>query len=187
MTLETFKDSLGDFAKDIKLNLGAVLTPDGAPELTQSQIYGIALASAYSTRSAAVIDAVKSEAAGTLSEAELHAAKAAATIMAMNNVYYRFVHLVTDKEYGKLPAKLRMNVIGSPGIAKVDFELYCLAVSAINGCGMCMDAHAHEVTKAGVIGKTGVQSVVRIASVINAAAQADHIGGLATGAEMLAA
>jgi alkyl hydroperoxide reductase subunit D len=89
----------------------------------------------------------------------------------MNNVYYRFVHLVSDKEYGKLPAKLRMNVIGSPGIAKVDFELYALAVSAINGCGMCMDAHVHEVAKAGV-SRVGVQSAIRIAAVVNATAQA---------------
>jgi len=83
-----------------------------------------------------------------------------------------------DKDYSKLPAKLRMNVIGSPGIPKVDFELYSLAVSSINGCGMCMEAHVHEVTKGGV-SKTGVQSAVRIASVINAAAQALAIDPLA--------
>ena len=174
MTIETLKDSLGDFAKDIRLNLGTVLTPEGAPDLTQNQIHGIALACAYATRNQSVIDAVKAEAAG-LSAEEQHAAKAAASIMAMNNVYYRFVHLVSDKEYGKLPAKLRMNVIGSPGVPKVDFELYSLAVSAINGCGMCMDAHVHELSKAGV-SNLGVQSAVRIASVISAAAQAHHIG-----------
>ncbi len=171
MTIEQLKDSLGDYAKDIRLNLGSVLTTEGAPDLLLNQIYGIALACAYSTRNALVIDAVKSEAIVALSEAELQAAKSAATIMAMNNVYYRFTHLMGDKDYSKLPAKLRMNVIGSPGIPKVDFELYSLAVSSINGCGMCMEAHVHEVTKGG-ISKTGVQSVIRIASVINAAAQA---------------
>ena len=171
MTIEQLKDSLGDYAKDIRLNLGSVLTIEGAPDLSLNQIYGIALACAYSTRNALVIDAVKSEASVALSEAELQAAKSAATIMAMNNVYYRFTHLMEDKDYSKLPAKLRMNVIGSPGIPKVDFELYSLAVSSINGCGMCMEAHVHEVIKGG-ISKTGVQSVIRIASVINAAAQA---------------
>ena len=169
MTIELLKDSLGDHAKDIRLNLGNVLSTDGAPDLTINQILGTALASAYSTKNQAVIDAVKAEAQGVLSAEEFTAAKSAATIMAMNNVYYRFVHLVSDKEYGKLPAKLRMNVIGSPGIAKVDFELYSLAVSAINGCGMCMDAHVHEVVKGG-ISPLGVQSAIRIASVINAAA-----------------
>lgn len=177
MSIETLKDTLGDYAKDIRLNLGTVLTTDGAPDLTAAQIFGIALASAYATRNAAVINAVKSEAGDALPETNRLAAKSAATIMAMNNVYYRFVHLVSDKEFGKLPAKLRMNVIGSPGIEKVDFELYSLAVSAINGCGMCMDAHVHEVTKAGVT-RTGVQSAIRIASVINAAAQAEIIKDL---------
>ncbi len=177
MNIQTLKSQLGDYAKDIKLNLGSVLSEEGAPDLRSNQIYGIALASAYATQNSAVVQAVLGEAAAVLSKAETEAAKAAATIMAMNNIYYRFVHLVSDKEFGKLPAKLRMNVIGSPGIEKVDFELYALAVSAINGCGMCMDAHVHEVTKAGV-SKTGVQSCIRIASVINAVAQAVVIGDL---------
>lgn len=169
MTIENLKNSLGDHAKDIRLNLGSVISADGAPDLTINQIMGVALASAYSTRNYAVISAIKAEADAVLSDEEKNATKAAATVMAMNNVYYRFVHLVSDKEYGKLPAKLRMNVIGSPGIPKVDFELYSLAVSAINGCGMCMDAHVHEVEKGG-ISKLGVQSAIRIASVVNAAA-----------------
>ncbi len=62
-----------------------------------------------------------------------------------------------------------MNVIGNPGINKVNFELNCLSVSAINGCGMCIDAHAHELTKAGV-SKLAIQSSIRIAAVLNAAA-----------------
>lgn len=174
MSIEQLKSSLGDYAKDIKLNLGSVLTEEGAPELSQPQIHGIALASAYATREPAVIAAVLAE-ASALSDALKHAAKAAAAVMAMNNVYYRFNHLVSDKEFSKMPAKLRMNVIGAPGIEKVDFELMSLAISAINGCGMCMDAHVHEVTKAGV-SKLGVQSCIRIAAVINATAQAVHTG-----------
>lgn len=177
--------SFGEHAKDIKLNLGSVLTEEGAPDLKQNQIYGIALASAYATKSVAVVSAVLRE-ASSLSAEEIHAAKAAATIMAMNNIYYRFNHLVSDKEFSKMPAKLRMNVIGAPGIAKADFELMSLAVSAINGCGMCMDAHVHEVGKAGV-SKTGVQSAVRIAAVINAAAQAVAISDMETLAGQLAA
>lgn len=175
--IQTLKSTLGDYAKDTKLNLSAVLTEEGAPDLNAKQIAGIALASAYSTKNEAVIEAILGETASVLSEAEVAAAKSAATIMAMNNVYYRFVHLVGDKDYSKLPAKLRMNVIGQPGIEKVDFELYSLAISAINGCGMCMDAHVHEVTKAGV-SKTGVQSAIRIAAVVNAAAQAEFISTL---------
>lgn len=171
MTIEALRAKIGDSARDIRLNVGVVLSTDGAPDLTANQIYGIALASAYATKEADVVAAIAAEAKDVLSEAEVQAAKSAATIMAMNNIYYRFVHMASDKEFGKLPAKLRMNVIGSPGIEKVDFELYSLAVSAINGCGMCIDAHVHEVVKAGV-SKIGVQSAIRIAAVVNAVAQA---------------
>lgn len=172
MSLQDLRNQLGDYAKDIKLNLSKVMEPEGAPGLTQTQIHLIALASAYATKERSVIDAFKAE-TSALDDAGKEAARAAATIMGMNNVYYRFIHLVSDKEYSKMPANLRMNVIGNPGIDKVDFELMSLAVSAINGCGMCMDAHVHEVAKGG-INKQGVQSAVRIAAVIQAAAQALH-------------
>lgn len=171
MSIEALRDALPDFARDIKLNLGSVLSPEGAPELTQNQVLGTALAVAYATRNPQLVEAIKAEAAGVLSEAEQNAAKAAATIMAMNNVYYRYTHYVSDKDISGLPAKLRMNIIGNPGIAKVDFEIYSLAVSSVNGCGMCMDAHTHELAKAG-LGKQSIQSAVRIAAVVNAAAQA---------------
>lgn len=177
MTIEQLKDQLPDYAKDTRLNLGSVISAEGAPDLNINQIYGIALSSAYATKSKAVIEAVKATVSGTLSEAELNAAKAAATIMGMNNIYYRFVHLAGDAEYKTMPAKLRMNVIGAPGIPKVDFELYSLAVSAINGCGMCIEAHNHEVLKAGIT-KLGVQSTIRIAAVVNSAAQAEFISSL---------
>jgi alkyl hydroperoxide reductase subunit D len=175
--IEELKDRLGDYAKDVKLNIGTVLTTDGAPELSQNQIYGVALASAYATRNAAVVAAVAAEVDAVLSAQEKQAAKAAATIMAMNNVYYRFTHLVSDTEFATLPARLRMNVIGNPGIPKVDFELYSLAVSAINGCGMCMDAHVHEVRK-GDVSALGIQSAIRIAAVVGAVAQAEVIATL---------
>lgn len=171
MNLETLKESLGDHAKDIKLNLASVMTEAGAPELSLKQIHGIALACAYSTKQEKVIEALKQASNDFLNEAEHHAAKSAATIMAMNNIYYRFCHMVSDKSYLSMPAKLRMSVIGNPGIDKVDFELNCLAVSAINGCGMCVDAHTHELNKAG-LSRVAIQSAVRIAAVVNAAAMA---------------
>jgi alkyl hydroperoxide reductase subunit D len=175
MSIELLKSKLTDSAKDIRLNLSAVLKEDGTSDLTQKQINIIALASAYSTRNKDVIDSIHGEVSENLSENEINAAKSAATIMAMNNVYYRFVHLVSDKSFSTMPAKLRMNVIGNPGIDKVDFELSCLAVSAINGCGMCLDAHANELTKAGA-SKVAIQSAVRIASVLNATAMGVEIG-----------
>lgn len=171
MSIDALKETLGDYAKDIRVNLGKVLSEDGAPGLTQGQIYATALACAHATRDANLIAAMTAETTGKLSAEEMLAAKSAATIMAMNNVYYRFVHLAADDEMKKLPANLRMQVIANPGVPKVDFEIYCLAVSAINGCGMCMESHVHEVTKAGV-SKQGAQSAIRIAAVLNATAQA---------------
>ncbi len=171
MSIELLKNQLADYAKDIKLNLSSVLSEDGAPDLTRQQIYLIALASAYSTKQPEVIQALLNESGEHLDDANRNAAKSAATIMAMNNIYYRFVHLVNDKSYASMPAKLRMNVIANPGIDKIDFELCCLAVSALNGCGMCMDAHTHAIVKAGA-SQQAIQSSIRIASVINAAAMA---------------
>ncbi len=171
MTLQDLKSRLPEYAKDTKLNLGKTINGDALEGLNANQTYGIALASAYATKNADIISAITAEVSSTLSDAEVEAAKAAATIMGMNNVYYRFAHLVSDKGYMSMPANLRMNVIGNPGIDKVDFELMSLAVSAINGCGMCMDAHVAEVIKGG-ISKQGVQTSIRIASVLMAAAQA---------------
>jgi alkyl hydroperoxide reductase subunit D len=167
MQLEQLKNQLNDSAKDIKLNLSMILTSEGAPDLSEEQIKLIALASAYATRIPTVTVALSE---GVSHEGQA-AAQAAATIMAMNNVYYRFAHLIHNKSYATMPAKLRMNIIANPGIDKVSFELMSLAVSAINGCGMCMDAHEKTLIKSGITA-IGVQSTIRIAAVINALAQA---------------
>ncbi|MGE7206337.1 carboxymuconolactone decarboxylase family protein, partial [Sphingomonas sp. NPDC019816] len=81
----------------------------------------------------------------------------------------RFTHLAGNQEYRNMPAKLRMNVIGAPGIDKIDFELFSLAVSAMNGCGMCIDAHEAVLKKSGVSAEV-IQTAVRIAAVMQAVA-----------------
>jgi alkyl hydroperoxide reductase subunit D len=146
-----------------------VLTPQGAPGLSEAQLWMTALASAIAARNAELARTIESEATVRLSTPEIEAARAAAAIMGMNNVYYRFLHLVEDDEYAKLPARLRMNIIGNPGIAKTDFELISLAVSAVNGCGKCVTAH-ERILRQHDIGREAVQSAVRIASVIHAVA-----------------
>jgi lipoyl-dependent peroxiredoxin subunit D len=175
MSLESVRAALPDYARDLKLNLSNVL---GATTLTPQQLWGSAVASAIAARNPTLRDAVLEEAASYLTPAALAAAKAAAAIMGMNNVYYRFTHLVGKQDYRTLPARLRMNVIGNPGVERVDFELWSLAVSAINGCGMCLEAHEREVAAKG-IGKEAVQDVVRIASVIHAVAVALESEGAA--------
>jgi lipoyl-dependent peroxiredoxin subunit D len=169
MNLEHIKARLPEYARDVRLNLSTVLGGTGTPGLTESQALGTALACAVAAKSPALAEAVEALGGDKLDPARRNAARAAAAIMAMNNVYYRFTHFVGDEEYRKLPARLRMNVIGNPGIDKAEFELYSLAVSAINGCEFCIQAHERVVRDAG-IGREGVQSAARIAAVIAAAA-----------------
>jgi alkyl hydroperoxide reductase subunit D len=171
MSISNLNEKILDFGRDIRLNLDSVLTAEGAPGLSSLQLAGIALACAYAVEDRALIQALENEFGGTASAEVIEASKGAATIMAMNNIYYRFIHLADDKDFSKMPAKLRMNIIGKPGIPKVDFELMSLAVSAISGCGMCINAHVQEIRKAGVSNE-GIQSAIRIASVIHAAKRA---------------
>ena len=166
MSLKEFSDALPDYAKDIRLNLGSLL---GDQTLGDQRKYGLLLTCAHGSGYKPIVDAAEAECAGKLSPEAANAARAAAAIMAMNNVYYRFVHLASNKEYGQLPAKLRMNVIGSPGIEKVDFELFSLAVSAMNGCGLCIDSH-EKVLRQHNISADIIQSAARVGAVIKAAA-----------------
>jgi lipoyl-dependent peroxiredoxin subunit D len=169
VTLDVIREQLPDYARDLKLNLGSVLTPQGAPGLSESQIASIALATAIAARNAQLVRAIENWAQSHLDAAHVQAARAAAAIVGMNNIYYRFLHLVEDSEYQTMPARLRMNVIGNPGIDKLEFELLSLAVSAVNGCGMCVTAHERKLREGG-IGREAIQSAVRIASVMHAVA-----------------
>ncbi len=166
VSFETLKDRISDYAKDLKLNLSSLAAEPG---LTQRQRAGTFLATALASRNAEVIAAMQAVFAADLGPEGVQAAKAAAAIMGMNNIYYRFLHLASAPDYKTLPAKLRMNAIGKPGVDKVDFELWCLAVSAINGCGGCIDAHEKVLRQAGMSAET-IQTAVRIASVVHAVA-----------------
>ena len=166
MSIEALREQIPDYAKDIRLNLGTLA---GDTSLTDQQKWGAFLAAALASRNAAVIKAVDAEIADKLSPEAATGAKAAAAVMGMNNVYYRATHLMEAKDYATLPAKLRMNVIGNPGVDKVDFELWSLAVSAVNGCGMCLDSHEKVVRKAG-LSADQIQTALRIAAVVHAAA-----------------
>jgi alkyl hydroperoxide reductase subunit D len=165
MSLDALRAALPAYAKDISLNLSSLAAET---VLSDQQKWGAFVASAHALGQPAVIQAVEAAAieAGLSAEA-LNAAKAAAAIMGMNNVYYRSLHLISNGEYKTLPARLRMNVLANPGVDKVDFELWSTAVSAINGCGMCLDAHEGELKKHGVPAAS-IQTALRIAAVVNA-------------------
>ena len=184
MSLDTLRAALPAYAKDLSLNLSSLAAET---QLTDQQKWGAFVASAHAVGAPAVIQAVDAAAAQAgLSPEAATAAKAAAAIMAMNNVYYRSLHLLSNAEYKTLPARLRMNVLANPGVEKADFELWSTAVSAINGCGMCLDAHEAELKTHGVPA-TSIQAALRIAAVVNAVSRVVQAEAASAGAQAQAA
>jgi len=166
VSIQTLRDQLPDYAKDLKLNLGNLANET---VLSEVQKAGTFIATAIASRNPQVIAAVVAEFGPKLDPVALNAVKAASAIMAMNNVYYRFLHLSESEDYGELPARLRMSVIANPGVPRQDFELWCLAVSAINACGRCITAHDKVLRDAGMTPEQ-IQAAVRIASAVHAVA-----------------
>src|SRR6516162_1023341 len=164
MELEQFLERCPEYARDLKLNLGTALRQ---PELTTRQTWGTAVACAIAARNPQLTAAILGEAARNLDESALFAAKAAAAVMGMNNIFYRFRHLTTNENYSAMPARLRMQVMRSHASDPVDFELWCLAVSAINACGACVDSHEKVLRERGINAET-ILAAIRIASVIHA-------------------
>jgi alkyl hydroperoxide reductase subunit D len=166
--LDEARDALPDAARDLKLNLQAVLAES---TLSPAQRWGTAVAAAVASRNARLRDAVLAEARAQADPAAVDDGVAAAALMGMNNVYYRFRHLIGREVYSEKPARLRMNRIAKPAGPKVDFELFCLAVSAINGCETCMKSH-EKVVLGGGLSEDQVHDAVRIAAVVHGAAVA---------------
>jgi alkyl hydroperoxide reductase subunit D len=183
MTLETLGASLPPYARDLKLNLSSLANDT---TLSPAQKAGTFIATALAARNETVARTMIDAFGPQLSPEEREAAHAAAAIMGMNKIYYRFVHLAAASDYKTMPAKLRMNVIAKPGAAKADFELWSLAVSAINGCGMCIDSHEKVLREHGVTAEQ-IQTAVRIASVVHAIAVAQEWQTQASGQSELAA
>jgi alkyl hydroperoxide reductase subunit D len=165
--MDELKQRLPDHARDLRINLNIITS---STALSAPQAWGIAVASAHATRRQDLASDI--EAASGLDATQLQAARGAASIMAMNNVYYRFLHMMGEaSDYPSMPARLRMQIIGNPGVPKLDFELACLAASAITGCASCVRSHEEAVRASGGT-KEMVQDAVRIAAVLNGVATA---------------
>ena len=171
MSIENLKNAVPEFAKDLKLNLGSITR---TTELDSEQLWGALLASAAATRNPQVLAEIGAEAADNLSAEAYQAALGAASIMGMNNVFYRGRHFL-EGAYDDLRAGLRMNIIGNPGVDKANFELWSFAVSAINGCSACVASHEHVVREAGVSRET-VLEALKVASIVAGVAQAIFAG-----------
>jgi lipoyl-dependent peroxiredoxin subunit D len=166
MTYSELVDSIPEYAKDLKLNLGNVMEQS---ELTAQQAWGTAVACSLAARNRLLYAAVLAEAGVRLSPQALFGARAAAAVMGMNNILYRFRHFASNQNYGAIPARLRMQSIRTHGADPADFELWCLAVSAVNGCQVCVDAHEQAVREKGLSEET-VMCAIRIAATIHALA-----------------
>ena len=166
MSLQILLDTIPQYAKDIRINLGNVLKQT---ELTPNQLWGTAVAWAIVTRTPAVIRSIEAEARQHISEETVSAAKTAAAVMAMNNVWYRFLHLTENEKYSTVPARLRMQTLRTHGADQTDFELWCTAVSAINNCPVCVASHERVVREKGLT-EDHVAAAVRIAATLQATA-----------------
>ena len=154
MALEALAASLPAYAGDLALNLASLLEE---PQLTSQQKWGCFVASAHAVATPAVVKAIEAAAAEAgLSDAAKTAAKGAAAIMAQNNIYFR-----------ALRARLRMKIVSNPGVERDDFDLWCVAVSAIHGCPDCLDAHESNLSQRGV-DPLVTQTALRIAAVVHA-------------------
>ena len=167
MSVENLKAALPEYAKDLKLNLGSIAR---STALNEEQLWGTLLASAAATRNTQVLAEIGAEAADYLSAEAYQAALGAASIMAMNNVFYRGRGFLNGA-YDDLRAGLRMNIIGNPGVAKENFELWCFAVSSVNGCPDCVAAHEHTLRESGVSRET-IHEALKAAAIVSGVAQA---------------
>jgi len=167
MSLDALMDTLPSYAKDLKLNFSSVIRQQ--TDLSEQQLWGTVVACAMASRNEDLTATALEESANHLTSQALEAAKGASAVMGMNNIFYRFLHLTSNEKYATLRAGLRINVIRTHGIDPLDFELWCTAVSAINGCGACVDSHEKVLREKG-FGEEKTMAAIRIASVLHAIA-----------------
>lgn len=175
IAVHAIREALPEAARDIELNLQSVLR-EGS--LSTAQTWGVAVASAATARNRRRLDAIVADALAATDASVVDDGLAAAALMAMNNVYYRFRHLVAKPAYAQKPARLRMNRLAKPATTKADLELFSLAASVINGCEICIQSHEKAVLEAGLT-EDNVHDAVRIAATIHAVGVALEGAGVA--------
>lgn len=171
MSIDALRDALPDYAFDQKRNLDDLVAET---LLTEQQKWGTLLACAYVTSNPTLIRQMESAALSHLSDGARNAAKIAATVMAMNTVYYGALNLLANHDYRRAPAQLSMTALQQTEVDKIDFELWSFAISAMTNCGACLNVHETELHKRGVTLER-VQAALRIAATVNAASIALRI------------
>jgi lipoyl-dependent peroxiredoxin subunit D len=162
--LNSIKELIPDYAKDIRLNLDGVIARSSLPP---EDALGVALAAAFAAKSPVLVAAFRAAAP----EAEANAALTAASLMGMNTAWYPFVEMAGDEELKTVRAELRMNAYAtSGGVAKKKFEAYALAASIVGKCHFCVKSHYDLLKKEGYTTQQ-LRDIGRIAAVVNAASQ----------------
>jgi alkyl hydroperoxide reductase subunit D len=163
--VDTIKEALPDYAKDTRLNLDSVVNRS---TLDIVEANGCALAAAMATGNGKLVTFIQS---GIDDATERDAALTAASLMAMNNVWYPYVEMAEDERLTGLPAQLRMNAISSHGgTTKARFESYSLAASIVGKCHFCVKAHYETLRKEGYSVEQ-LRDIGRIAAVITSVAR----------------
>jgi alkyl hydroperoxide reductase subunit D len=162
--LDQVKESIPDHAKDIRLNLDAVINRSGLDEV-DAHACAFAAAIASSNGELAFEISMNGPLAGT---PEREAAKTAAALMGMNNIWYPFVEMAGDDSMKGLPAGLRMNAyVTHGGVSKKKFEMYSLCASIVGKCHFCVKSH-YDILKNEGMTTQELMAVGRIAAVIAA-------------------
>jgi lipoyl-dependent peroxiredoxin subunit D len=161
-TLEDLKNRLDDDTKDLRLNLANVLE---SGDLEAVERFAVAYCSALFIQDRELAEAIREQAGDQLSPQAAADCRAAAAIMGMNTVFYRFRHMVGKESYGQRPAGLRMQRMARPATSKKLFEMCSMACAVLAGCEMCIRSHEASLLHEEVT-EDRVNQVVRIAAVV---------------------
>ena len=154
--------------KDLKINLKKIFSADVDKPLKSTIHQAITLSVSLALQDKAIIEHAYSY-GKDIDESLINAAKIAANTMAMNNIYYRATHLINSSTLSQQPAGLRMQGITQHGIEAPVFELMSLAISAINGCGLCLQSHYNQLKTH--FNDEEITEALRIASTLHALKQ----------------
>lgn len=170
MALDNLKHLIPDYAKDQRRNLDALINTS---VLTQQQLWGCLLVSAATSRNDVVLKLVNAEASEHLSDKAVDVALACTTAMTLNNYGFRAKHWL-GHDFEAIRFGLRNGVSLKPGVVQADYELWAVAVSVVNGCEQCTQAHSRDAQEQG-LSTLQLWEAVKIASVIQAIAQTIHM------------
>lgn len=167
--IKTLTSNIPDYASDIRQNVTNLLSEKNKL-LSPKQIFGSALAAAYTAKEKSTIIDLESEAKFHLSSTEMKAIKTASSVATMNNVYHNFLQATNDSDYANLDVMLTTKDADNHSIDKIDFEVFYLAASIINTCKQSINFHANKLIDYG-LSKQQVQMIAKIVATVGGAAQ----------------